>query len=328
MKPLPASKNSFEELRSALKLKHYESQKVFEEKHGKARDFLQKKGSELGGVRRKSAKLLGAGALAGALFALPQKDQKLLPPAHEIVERNKLASAGQIPALSPRIQLVSALNEFLPDTVRPLVRDEEKRLEVIFEEFLGVKAKGTLEGEHLNTTFGKIGAEQHLRRYPGDVNANHAPGPNDYGGDNPAEILKEGMAPGLGAWGYFASTKDSLTEDLVETERWYAVAQTLYLPDWEERLPYLREWYKYRKVLIVNVENGNAVVAAIADSGPAAFTGKHFGGSPEVMDYLGGPRYKKGPVVLFFVDDPDNRVPLGPVEYNEIASSDTIALVP
>jgi len=40
--------------------------------------------------------------------------------------------------------------------------------------------------------------------------------------------------------------------------------------------------------------NGNAVVADIADSGPAAFTGKQFGGSPAVMNYLGGSRYKKG----------------------------------
>jgi len=69
-------------------------------------------------------------------------------------------------------------------------------------------------------------------------------------------------------------------------------------------------------VLIVNTENGKAVVAAIADSGPAAWTGKQFGGSPEVMHYLGGAKYKKGAVIVFFVDDPENKVPLGPVEYN------------
>ncbi|MEK7470389.1 MAG: hypothetical protein AAB622_00045, partial [Patescibacteria group bacterium] len=76
--------------------------------------------------------------------------------------------------------------------------------------------------------------------------------------------------------------------------------------------------YKYRKVLIVNTVNGNAVVSDIADSGPAAWTGKHFGGSPEVMNYLGGSRYKKGPVVIFFVDDSENKVPLGPVDYNDV----------
>jgi hypothetical protein len=150
----------------------------------------------------------------------------------------------------------------------------------------------------LNTTYGYIGAEQHLARYPGDNMSVHPKLPQ----------LDEGMAPGLGAWGYVPA----------EDEKWYAVVQTLYLPDWAERQPYLSNWYKYRKVLIVNTINGNAVVADIADSGPAAWTGKQFGGSPEVMNYLGGPRYKKGPVVVFFVDDPNNQVPLGPVDYNKV----------
>ncbi|EKD62424.1 MAG: hypothetical protein ACD_52C00174G0001 [uncultured bacterium] len=38
------------------------------------------------------------------------------------------------------------------------------------------------------------------------------------------------------------------------------------------------------------------------------------------MEYLGGSRYKKGPVLVFFVDDPDNNVPLGPVEYNKYSA--------
>lgn len=108
-----------------------------------------------------------------------------------------------------------------------------------------------------------------------------------------------------------------MTPDLVNIEKYYAVVQTLYLPDWSTRLPYLRDWYKYRKVLIVNPQNGKAIVAAIADSGPAMWTGKHYGGSPEVMAYLNlNVGMQKGPVTLFFVDDPQNQVPLGPLEYN------------
>jgi hypothetical protein len=118
----------------------------------------------------------------------------------------------------------------------------------------------------------------------------------------------EGMAPGRGAWGYVPA----------DQEKYYVVVQTLYLPDWEKRLSYLRDWYKFRKMLVVNTVNGNAVVASIADAGPAAWTGKHFGGGPEVMESLGGSRYKKGPVVMFFVDDPENKVPLGPVNYNKV----------
>ena len=40
---------------------------------------------------------------------------------------------------------------------------------------------------------------------------------------------------------------------------------------------------------------------------------KHLGGSPEVMQELGlagGPR--KGAVLYFFIDDPEDKIPLGP----------------
>jgi len=106
-----------------------------------------------------------------------------------------------------------------------------------------------------------------------------------------------------------------LTPKLELTEKYYAVVQTLYLPTWQKDLKFLREWYKYRKVLIINTKTGTAVVAAIADAGPAAFTGKQFGGSPEVMHLLGlggGPR--RGKVLLLFVDDPQDQIPLGPVK--------------
>ena len=287
-------KVDFDYLRNRLKIKHLEAKKAFAEKYPHVEKFLAKKGVEIGKLREHSAKIIGAGALTGSLLLASPASEKALPPPE--------ARAVDL----PQKLLVDTLGEFLPQKTRPLTRLEEKFLEQAFESVMGVKARAGLEGEHLNTTYGLIGAEQHLKRFPGDSVANHKP------------FLKEGIAPGLGAWGYFAPSKDKMTRELEETERWYAVVQTLYLPDWNSRQPYLRDWYKYRKVLIVNTQNGNAVIAAIADSGPAAWTGKHFGGSPEVMEYLGGPRYKKGPVVLFFVDDPENRVPLGPVDYNKI----------
>jgi len=260
-------------------------------------------------LREHSAKLLGAGALTGTLLLTGPTDINQLTTPKSIVQVHEPEAIKE--------SFTDRIHKLLPDQVRPLEREEEKSLEQVFNEVLGIGAKATLEGEHLNQTYGLIGAEQHLLRYPGDSVAQHAPTEEQYGGDRPQEILKEGIAPGLGAWGYFAPSKSALSEDLEKTEQWYAVVQTLYLPDWGTRQPYLRDWYKYRKVLIVNTDNGKAVVASIADAGPAAWTGKHFGGSPEVMDYLGGPRYKKGPVVLFFVDDPDNTVPLGPVRYND-----------
>lgn len=304
MKPAPDP----ETLRQKLKLKHLYTKKDFLSRHKEADDYLKKQGIDLSSIREYSAKLISAGALAGTLaLSAPNSALALLPPPNEIIEKAR-ANTAPMPAVSRATRLREALRAVLPEGIRPLHVQEEKYIERIISELTGIPVRATLEGEHLNTTYGKIGLEQHLRRYPGDKLKNHGQG----------EALREGMAPGLGAWGYFAKNSDELTADLVETEKWYAVVQTLYLPDWNTRQPYLKDWYKYRKVMIVNTETAKAVVAGIADSGPAAFTGKQFGGSPEVMDYLGGANYTKGTVILFFVDDPENKIPLGPVEYNEV----------
>lgn len=310
MKKSAQPKVDFSTLRNKLKLKNIEFRNQLSNKHLHVQNVLLQSSLDIGGLRQKSGKLLSAGAAASTLLLSPSAPVQSLPPPHELIERLKQEHAV-VPLVSPQKILTESLQKVLPRSVRPLNRNEEKVLERIFSDVVGINAKATLEGEHLNTTYGLIGIEQHLLRFPGDSLAQQAK-------DTDPKLLREGMAPGKGAWGYFASSKAELTPDLIETEKWYAVVQTLYLPDWNIRTRYLRDWYKYRKVLIVNTVNGNAVVASIADSGPAAWTGKVFGGSPEVMNSLGGARYTKGSVVVFFVDDPNNTIPLGPVEYNKI----------
>ena len=297
-----------EKIRDKIKLLSLKERQNFQKKHPKSHKSLLSKQLDLGKLREHSAKALSAGAITGALLLTPPSlgHQTTSAPS-EII--NSLKQDKSITPELSQENFLKELSSVLPGNIRPLDHAEEKLISQLIKKHTNIQAKATLEGEHLNTSYGRIGAEQHLKRYPGDALANHGQG----------TILKEGIAPGLGAWGYFSPSKNLLTPALEETEKWYAVVQTLYLPDWNTRQPYLRNWYKYRKVLIVNTDNGNAVVAAIADSGPAAWTGKHFGGSPEVMMHLGCPRYKKGPVVLFFVDDPQNQIPLGPVEYNDIS---------
>ena len=301
----------FEDVRKKLKVKHLETKDAFSKKYPHAEKFFQEKGMELGKVRGHSAKIIGAGAITGALLVSPPTSVKPISLPSDLLTSSK-GKVVNIADSTMKAQMVNTIKTLLPTKTRALTNAEEVSLEKTFKEMLGINAKATLEGEHLNTTYGRIGAEQHLKRFPGDSLAGHS--------DDP-EMLKEGIAPGLGAWGYFAYSKDKMTKELEDTEKWYSVVQTLYLPDWNTRQPHLRNWYKHRKVLIVNTLNGNAVVTRIADAGPAAWTGKHYGGSPEVMHHLGGPRYKKGPVILFFVDDPENTVPLGPVDYNKVPTS-------
>ncbi len=67
-------------------------------------------------------------------------------------------------------------------------------------------------------------------------------------------------------------------------------------------------------MLVVNPDNGKAIIADIGDAGPAEWTGKSLGGSPEVMKHLERvDGADKGPVVYFFIDDPKDNIPLGPV---------------
>jgi hypothetical protein len=284
--------------RARIKLKHLQSENLLTSHHPKAIAMLEEAGVRPGGLRAHAAKLLAAGATATtmALSPFPIFPAAALPEsAHHV----------SVFPLHQRSQLVSLLQGILPPSPRPLFEAEEAQISQILHDLYGIHATAELEGNRLNTDYGFIGAEQHLPRYPGDTAANHG------------TLVDKGITPGRGAWGYFTSSKNQLTPDLIAKEKYYVAVQTLYLPDWETRLSYLRDWYKFRKVVVANPRTGRAIVAVVADSGPAYWTGKHFGGSPEVMNYLESKDGRqKGPVILFFVDDPEDKVPLGPLEYN------------
>ena len=209
--------------------------------------------------------------------------------------------------------LSNGLKDMLPTETYLLSLKKQQAVSEWVSRVYGVRATASLEGQNLPAEYGLIGAEQHLLRYPGDSTEAHMRDPEDW-----PMYFASGTAPLTGAWGYFASSKAALTPDLAQKERYYAVVQTFLLPDWNQDWTTLKEWYKYRKVIIVNSQTYQACVADIADSGPSVWTGKVFGGSPEVMEAIGlakGPR--KGPVVILFVDDPENKVPLGPIPYAE-----------
>lgn len=297
--------------RNRLKLRHLEAKRSFEEKHPHAKSFFDAQGLDLGRIRHHSAKLLAAGALGGSLLlGSPQPAKAQALPLPEPIIQALQATGAALPE-EPQSWLTQRLHELLPPISNRwglpfLTHEEEKVIEKVVERATNIPAKATLEGEHLNTVYGYIGAEQHLPRFPGDAIVQHD------------ELQGVGITPARGAWGYFAPSKEKLTREDIEREKWYVAVQTLYLPDWDRRWKYLKDWYKWRKVIVVDADTATAAVAVVGDAGPAAWTGKHFGGSPEVMNTLGGPRYKKGRVLLFFVDDPENKVPLGPIDYKKL----------
>lgn len=294
---MPKNKSPhYEYLRDKWVKKHRQLQGNVVKKHKKSFEWLSS-----------NTKQLAVGSLGGLmLLAAPIQGQ---PPnnTQTIAE----AKEGKVGGIDSKAFLISDLGKVLPDEVRPLSQNEEQQIGEILTKKFGFKSSADVNGLRLNRSYGYIGAEQHLARYPGDNMSTHFDG-NKEDANN---YYSSGMAPGLGAWGYFSTSRSNMTDEDVQREKWYIATQTFLAPDFNNKIAVYREFFKYRKMLVVNPQNGKAVVAVIGDAGPAEWTGKHLGGSPEVMKYLervdGSGR---GPVLYYFIDDPNDHIPLGPIE--------------
>jgi hypothetical protein len=146
-----------------------------------------------------------------------------------------------------------------------------------------------------------MGAEQHLLRFPGDELAAHD------------AYLEAGIAPNRGTFGWFTQN-GQLTPESILREKYYFAVQLMYLPEWGQDYQKLKPWYKFRKMIVINPAEQVAVVGVVADAGPSMWVKKQFGGSPEVIreGSIWSPN-SKGKVMILFVDDEENHVPLGPI---------------
>lgn len=291
--------NHYDVLKEKWIQKHKDIQKDVWDKH---KEYLQPHVDKLLLAPRQ----LVAGSMAGLMIlAQPAPTSLIAQTAQTIQDLQQ-----DIPEIPAKQQLMADLKVTLPPDVQPLSEEENIKISGILSQHFNMTISHNLGGKPLNRTYGIIGAEQHLMRYPGDTMASHFSNSQDA-----EKYYSSGMAPGRGGWGYFAQSVSSMTEEVVMREKYYIAVQTFLAPGWSQDIRGHYEFYKFRKMLVVNPENGKALVAVIGDAGPAQWTGKHLGGSPEVMIYLqrvDGSR--RGPVLYYFIDDPDNKVPLGPIE--------------
>ena len=290
---MPAkSKNTYyERLRKKWSARHKKLQEEIFKQHKNSFDWLIN-----------SSKQLAVGSLAGVFMlttpVIPKIPSSFSSPSSEINRE-----------IDKRIFAVYDLKSILPQDVRSLTIQEETNVSEILTRTYGIQVAPELNGIRLNTTYGLIGQEQHLARYQGDNMLTHFENQNEG-----AKYWDYGMAPGLGGWGYFANSQDSMTKEQSDREKYYIAVQTFLAPGFDLNKKKYLDFFKFRKMLVVNPQNGKAVVADVGDAGPAPFTGKQLGGSPEVMNYL--ERYdgsQRGPVLYFFIDDPSDKIPLGPV---------------
>ncbi len=288
----------FEDLRNKWAIQHASLEKKVWETHKDALRWAQQ-------THEKSTQV-AVGSLAGlVMMAHPGQvaAQDITPePTMPIPVPTINREADQLQ------KLLTGLSQTLPETVTPLDDAQNAAIAALLSDSFHVQAKAELEGKRLNRTYGIIGAEQHLMRYPGDTIATH------FDTEEERKYISSGMAPGRGAWGYFAPSRAAMTEQIKQREKYYIAVQTFLSPGWKENTREMYKFFKYRKMIVVNPENGRGIVAVIGDAGPGQSTKKHLGGSPEVMSYLERQDGRaKGPVLYFFLDDPEDTIPLGPI---------------
>lgn len=269
--------------------------------HKKLHDNLLAKHGEAINWAVNNTKGLALGSI-GSLMLLTAPLSLTLPQPNSIM-------AYEQTKIDKSMFLINDLSNILPREVRPLTYSEEDTVAQTLSRHFGFRVTPELQGIRLNRSYGLIGAEQHLSRYPGDTIFTHFDSEQDS-----TKYYLSGIAPGLGAWRYFSNSFEEVSEKDKLREKYYIAVQTFLAPGFMENVKRYYDFFKYRKMLVVNAQNGKSLVADIADAGPAEWTGKHLGGSPEVMEYLQREDgSKKGPVLYFFIDDLDDKIPLGPI---------------
>ena len=294
------TKAKYQHLKSRLEKKHKIIKERLVSKHKDALSWVSN-----------NTKQLAAGTVGSLLL--------LSPPNMKFLDSTNAQVQEQFLDLPENMFLITNLSPLIPEDVDLMDSEKEQEIAAILSDVYGFNVKPDINGLRLQHTYGYIGAEQHLMRYPGDTMESHFES-----SDQANKYYSSGMAPGRGAWGYFADSRNALSQKEIDREKYYIAVQTFLAVDYGTRLSEYRDFFKYRKMLVVNPSNGHAIVVVIGDSGPAVWTKKHLGGSPEVMKHLERvDGRQKGTVLYFFIDDPEGIVPLGPIEpvNKELANS-------
>lgn len=288
--------SNYQKLHAKWSKRHATLKEKLVSKHKESLDWLSK--------NIPAKEHIAAGSLSGLLLLAPPTFNSPSATASGATQQEKPFE------LSTQSILLNDLANVVPPDVRVLEPQEEQKITTILSSHLGTGVTAEMNGIRLNRNYGLIGAEQHLMRYPGDTIGSHFQTDQDA-----SKFARSGMAPGRGAWGYFVYSAGEMTQKDIDREKYYIAVQTFMTPGYSEHVREYSEFFKFRKMLVVNPQNGKAMVVVIGDSGPAVWTGKQLGGSPEVMSYLervdGAAR---GAVLYFFIDDPDDKIPLGPIE--------------
>lgn len=294
-KPSPAAESKIEIVRRVCA----EARQRFESKHQDLIAWMKEHDIAFSDVRGVSQQLLAATSFAGAVAMNTPESMIDVPQiqARETVEDELLAVVSQ----EEHDEIMKKISSIVQMPPGHMEQETELYLEQQLSEILDFEVTAELDGQRLNHSIGIMGGEQHLFRFPGDSLGQHD------------AYQEAGIALNRGAFGWFTQGGE-LTQKAIAREKYYLAVQTLYLENWNTDHKTLKPWYKFRKMVVINPAEKIAVVAVVGDAGPAAWVQKQFGGSPEVIreGKIWSPK-SRGRVLLLFVDDPEDKIPLGPI---------------
>jgi hypothetical protein len=308
MKPAQAKLSKIDRLHTVYeRVKHR-----FHHTHQEASDWLKVKSIDVEDFRTKSQQLLAATSLAGSMMLHQPVDAQVLEKIQsqeDETQRKQLAQAS----LEEQELVISKLKSIVQMPPGNLNKEDELYMEQQLTDMLGFSVTAELDGNRLNHTIGIMGGEQHLRRYPTDALQGHD------------AYQESGIAPNRGAFGWFTENGE-LTNEAVQREKYYFAVQTLYLPNWNSDHQQLKTWYKFRKMIAINPAEETAVVGVVGDAGPAEWVKKQYGGSPEVIrEGKIWSQKSRGRVILLFVEDPENKIPLGSIPLRQLPKQISVA---
>lgn len=216
------------------------------------------------------------------------------------------------PQLESEISLeeYNAIFEKLVDLLTLPAGELEDQSELYLEQqlgdLLGFDVVAELDNQRLTHSTGFMNAEPHLKRYPNDELKNHANAP------------EAGIAQVRSAFGWFTNHGE-ITPEIEKLEKYYFSLQLYHLESWSEHYKELKSWYKFRKMIVINPADRIAVVGVVGNIDHRSQLKKQFGCSPEIIreGMIWSPN-SQGKVLMMFVDDPKNEVPLGPIYFENI----------
>jgi hypothetical protein len=223
-----------------------------------------------------------------------------------IINTNSKDSLASSVSKEEYLSIMEKIVELLQLPAGQLHEDSELYLEQQLSDLLGFDVSANLDNQKLLFSTGIMKAMPHLKRSPTDTLDKHS------------NFNEAGMSINRSAFGWFGNSSD-LTEKIIDQEKYFISTPLYYLPNWSSDYENIKKWFKFRKVVVINPVERIAVVCSVGDIGPATYTRQQFGGSPELIHAgkIWSPK-SAGKVLVLFVDDPEDTVAFGPVEFDQL----------